>query len=356
MRKVKKQVKRLSLLRMLLVAFLLGNSLWAAAQVKVVDAESGDPVCYASVFDDASGKVLGITTSEGFLPAGASSCPTIAVQHINYAPVTVSTGSIQGNTIKLSSREAYQVPEVAVNKVKHDYMRLKIYVRQYTIMNGTVAAVSESINYGFYDVKKQKLKEQLTFSEKLMRNEYLFKGQPKLILKAGAIQKSLPGGDIVGDIKDAKKYDDGKRHTLMRPFGHHKFCTYYVKHNPKAKLIEYVTDSMCVDKPFNLKIMGITFSDGYRSTTFSSAYGKPSLSTWKNSIFAARITHNKTKSSVNKYIEMYVLESEYADKDDYKALKKELKEKKNKFERPKGFLGFNKYVTNAMKSMKVVSE
>ncbi len=346
----------LSLLRMLLVAFLLGNSLWATAQVRVVDAGSGTPVSYASVFDDASGKVLGITTSEGFLPAGASSCPVIAVQHINYEPVTVSTGSIQGNTIKLSSREAYQVPEVAVTKVKHDYMRLKIYVRQYTIMNGTVAAVSESINYGFYDVKNQRLKEHLTFSEKLMRNQYLFKGQPKWIVRAGRIGKSLPGGDISSYLKDLKRYDDGKRHTEKTPFGNHKWYTAYVKHNTKAKRIEFVKDSVYVDKPFNWKIMGISFSDGYFSYAFNSAYGKPSVSTWQNSICAARLTHNKTKSSVNKYIEIYVLETEYADKADYKALRKQLKEKKNKFERPQGFPGFNKYVTNAMKSMTVVSE
>ncbi len=356
-----KSVKRLRLLRMLLVVFLLMNSLWVVAQVKVVDAESGTPVCYASVFDDASGKVLGITTSEGLLPVGATSCPTISVQHINYEPVTVATGSIQGNTIKLTTREAYQVPEVTVTKKNHDYLRVKLYVRQYTIMNGTVAAVSESVNYAFYNAKNSKLKERLTHSRKLMRNEYLFKGQPKLIVKAGAIRGSLPGGDIVRDIKDARKYDDGKRHTLTRPFGHGKFCTYYVKHNSKAKLVEFITDSVCVDKPFNVKIMGIAYSNGYSSSTFSSAYGKPSLSTWKNSIHAARITHNKTKSSVDKYIEIYVLESEYADKEDYKTLKKELEQKaksgtSTKFVRPEGFPGFNKYVTNAMKNMKVISD
>ncbi len=344
--------------RWLMMALLMLNCLLASAQVRVVDAVSGSAVSYASVFDDATGKVLGITTSEGLLPAEASSCQNILVQHINYEPSSVAMASVQGGVIKMSAHKAYEVPEVAVNKAKHDYMRLKIYTRQYTIMNGVVAAVSESIDYGFYDTKKQKMKEELLLSQRLLRNESMFKNQPKWIVRAARIGRTLPGGDISDELKDIKKCDDGKRHPMML-FGSRKYWTSYVKHDAKANRIEYIRDSIFVDKPFNVKIMGVSLSDGYLSCTFNSAYGKPSVSTWRNNIFAMRITHNKTQSSVMKYIESYVLEAEYADKSDYKALRNELTQKAKsgsfpRFERPAGFPGFNKYVTNAMKSMKVV--
>ena len=74
MRKMKRKIggaMNKVLFKSLLVAFFIwGNALLVSAQVKVVDAESGNPVGYASVFDDATGKVLGITSSEGFLPSG----------------------------------------------------------------------------------------------------------------------------------------------------------------------------------------------------------------------------------------------------------------------------------------------
>lgn len=362
MKQLKKEMEgamRNVLQKSLLVAFfVLCGSLMASAQVKVVDAASGSPVSYASVFDDATGKVVGITTSEGVLPAGASSCQNILVQHINYEPTPVAMGSIQGNTIKMTAREGYQVPEVVVNKEKHDYMRLKIYTRQYTIMNGVVAAVSESIDYGFYNTKSQKLKEKLLLALRLQRNESLFAGQSKWIVRAASIGNALPGADISDELRCIKLYDDGKRHE-QHLFGKRKYWTYFVRHDAKAKRIDFIRDSIYVDKPFNLKILGVSFSDGYTCSSFSSVYGKPSLSTWKNNVFAMRVTHNKTKSSVAKYTESYVLEAEYASKADYKALRKELElkakeENRVHFERPQGFPGFNKYVTSAMKNMKMI--
>ncbi len=349
------KVKRLSLLRMLFLAFLLGNSLCAAAQVKVVDAESGTPVSYASVFDDATGKVLGITTSDGFLPAGATSCPTIAVQHINYAPVTLATSSIQGNTIKLSSREAYQVPEVAVAKAKHDYVRLKFYVREYTIVNGMVAETAESIGYGYFNAKSKKYDKGLCLSMKRMRNDAAFAGQKEFVKVFAECNTPSYGAKIMKQLDFYNKYNDGKKHTKYGK-GHKKLATGFVRNDKKAKRINLVVDSAYVEKPYNFWLFGVTISDVYSSSTFNSTYGKPSLSTWLNAFSAHRITHKKSKTSVNTYRESFVLGVDFADKADYKALKQQLKEKRTKFVRPQGYPGFNKYVTNAMKHMKVVSE
>ncbi len=355
-----KSVKRLSLLRMLLVVFLLMNSLWVVAQVKVVDAESGTPVCYASVFDDATGKALGITTSEGLLPSAAESCKTVSVQHINYEPVTVAMGSVQGNIIKLTVREAYQVPEVAVAKAKHDYLRLKFYVREYTIMNGMVAETAESVGYGYFHSKSKKYDKGICMTMRRMHNDAAFKGQKESMRSFAECHAPYYGEKIKKKIKFYNKYNDGKRHTEYYQ-GHKKLATYFVRHDKNAKRVDVVIDSMLVEKPFKSKLLGLSFSDVYSSSSFNSAYGKPSLSTWLNSVYTCRITHIKSKTSVNIYCETYVLGVDFADKEDYKTLKKELEQKaksgtSTKFVRPEGFPGFNKYVTNAMKNMKVISD
>lgn len=96
-------------------------------------------------------------------------------------------------------------------------------------------------------------------------------------------------------------------------------------------------------------------------STFSSVYGKPSLSTWQSSVSSLRITHNKTQTYADRYVEMYPLGIDYADKADFKALRDELDEKRKNgtteaFVRPEGFPPFNKYVTEAMEHMTEVKE
>ena len=364
MRKMKRQIwgaMNKVLFKSLLVAFfILGNALLASAQVKVVDAESGNPVGYASVFDDATGKVLGITSSEGFLPSGAESCKTICVQHINYEPVTMALASVQDNTIKLSARENYQVKEVVIDKAKHDYVRLKIYSRQYTVVDGMVAEARESIGYGFYDAESRKYEGGQTLSMRHLRNEDSFQNQKVMIQVFAECDKPSYGANIMKAIEFYDKYNDGKRHAEYDNKGVKK-VTRFVRQAPSAHRTELCVDSGLVEKPFHFWLFGISVSDLYASATFNSAYGKPSLSTWQNYFSTRRWTHNKSNRSVNVYDELYVLGVDFADKEDYKALKKELKEKKkagtqDKFVRPNGIPPFNKYVTDAMKSMTVLSE
>lgn len=321
---------------------------------------SGNPVCYASIFDDATGKALGITTSDGFLPSGTESSKTISVQHINYEPVTIAMSSIQGKTIKLVVREAYQVPEVAVAKAKHDYMRLKFYVREYTVVNGMVAETAESLGYGYFKAKSKKYDKGICVSMKRMRNEAAFAGQKEFVKVFAECNSPSYGAKIMKQIAFYNKYNDGKRHTKYGK-GHKKIATGFVRHNKNAKRIDLVIDSAYVEKPFNFWLFGVTVSDIYSSSSFSSAYGKPCLSTWLNTVSTDRITHKKSKTSVTTYRECFVLGVDFADKEDYKTLIKNLQEKKKagnspKFVRPQGFSGFNKYVTNAMKHMKVVRE
>ena len=352
--KTMKDMKRMVTLRVLLVALSLLCCFGAVAQVKVVDAESGLPVSYASVYDDATGKMLGITTSEGAVPAKANACATISVQHINYDPATVAVAGIKDNTLRLTPREAYQVKEVPVGKEKHDYARIKFYVRQYSMVNGKIASVGESLNYGYYNMKKKKLEKQLSISSKILRNEEVFKDQKWQIKSVGELANDLPGSDVSDVIKDFDKYDDGKKHYFY--YKNQKYKTVFVRHDDKAQRMELVQDSGFVERPFNVWILGVSLSDCYRTSTFSSVYGKPSLSTWQSSVSSLRITHNKTQAYADRYAEMYPIGIDYADKADFKAQRNEIEEKKKNgtqeaFVRPEGFPPFNKYVTEAMEHM-----
>lgn len=359
MKSMKKRERISVLQRMLLLAFLVGNCFLAAAQVKVVDGVSGLPVSYASVFNDATGKVLGITNSDGLLPSAADTCKTISVQHINYDPVTLDVSSITDGTIKLTTRKAYEVKEVAVDRDNHDYIRLKMYTRSYTVVNGMVGEVSETVGYGYFDNKSRDYKKGQCLTMRTMRNEDAFSGQ-KLIIQAFAeCGKPNYGAYINSFAKFYNEHNDGKKVTRYRKEA--KLATYFARQDDAAKRIDIVMDSLLVDKPYNFWLFGVSMSDGYSVTSFNSAYGKPSLSTFQNDADVYRLTHNKSKVSVTLFSERYVLGVDFANKEDYKAIKKEMEEKAKagnaeKFVRPEGMPPFSKYVTEAMKTMKVVKE
>ena len=358
--KAKIIVKRMIPIRVLLLAISLLCSFGVAAQIRAVDAESGLPVSYASVFDDATGKVIGITSSDGLLPSAAGSCSKISLQHINYEPAAMLVNAIADHTIKLTPREAYSVNEVTVNKDKSDYVRLKWYVRRYTMINGVVSAVGETLYYGYYDEESKKLKKDLQLSQKLLRNESVFEGQKKMVKGLGS--ELLPFSNCVkvsSAITNFPKYKIGKRYHHYK--GENKLYTSFFRRDDKAQRLECVCDSGYVDKPFNLWIFGLSISDVYRTVSFNSAYGKPGLSTLQNSTCSARLTHNKTKTAIDMYVEAYVLGVDYDTKAGLKALEKQLAAKRKSgtmepFVRPTGFPPFNKNVAEAMTHMTEVKE
>ncbi len=352
-------MKRMVTFKVLLVVLSLLYCFSASAQIKAVDAESGLPVSYASVFDDATGKVLGITSSDGLLPSAAGSCAKVSVQHLSYKPATVDVSDIADHAIKLTPREAYPVNEVTVNKAKSDYMRLKFYVRQYTMINGVMSAVGEGLYYGYYDNVSKKRKKTLLLSQKQLRNESIFKGQKWQVEQVAKYTSSLPNVDIASAIGRYSQYNDGQRHRIYN--GKNKVRTFFYRHDDKAQRLELVSDSGYVDKPFNLWLFGVSVSDVYGVMSFSSAYGKPSLSTLQSITFSGRITHNKTKAAVDRYTEVYVLGVDYDTKSGFKALEKQLAARRKSgteepFVRPEGFPAFNRYVAEAMTHMTEVTE
>lgn len=326
----------------------------ANAQIKVVDQDDNMAVSYASIFDDATGKVLGLTSSTGEIPMKLSAETTISIQHINYQPLTIKVGDIKGDTIRLASRD-YQVGEVAVSKEKHDYLRIKFYVRQYSLINGQVAAVDQTICYGYYpydDHSKRPTCQIL--SQKKLRNEAALAGQ-KFALTAFATMSDpllfahFDVEPFYETLKDGKRYQQMKDGIKRR--------TIFVREDKATQHCQLVIDSALVEKPFNVPLFGVSLSHGYGSANFSTHGKTPTLAGLENAIYSMRLTHNKTQSYVNLYCELYVLGVDYADKKDFAELKKQLKEQKKSgtqpsFQCPSAEIPpFNKYVQTAMKGM-----
>lgn len=135
-------------IRIFTLAVLAAVAVAASAQTKVVDADSDEPVAFASVFNDETQTRVGLTDTDGKLPEAAAGCKKISIQHINYGSKSFDMDSTDNAVIRMKS-VTYQAFEVTVNKEKGDYLRIKTFVKQYTLLNGKPANVCQ-YNCGLY--------------------------------------------------------------------------------------------------------------------------------------------------------------------------------------------------------------
>lgn len=347
----------------LLLAFCASSH---AQQIKVVEEKSNAPVSYASIFDDATGKVLGLTTSDGAIPVKLSADATISIQHLNYQPVTVKVATIKNDTILVQERN-YQVNEVAVNPQKHDYLRMKYYVRQYSILNGMVAQVDESLCYSYHDFKDNTKKpKRQVLSRKVLRDENALKGQKISLQVFATYNNPLDFLNIkVENLNEAflKKKTNEIRQQEFKD-GVKRF-TKIVRKDTTSNRIEYIVDSCFVEKPFNIPLLGLSITNVNVLAYLKIHNNQVGLTGLENIVISHRIVHNKTQSFADLYTEIYPLETDYADKKDLEATKDQAKENKkdskenrksgagNTFEQPTNanIPPFSKYIEAAMKNM-----
>ena len=121
----------------------------AYSQITVVDANDKLPVISASIYNGNGTDVIGITDYDGKLPKAAEQLKSIHIQHINYTPVNIDLQSLKDSTIYLTPC-SHILPEVKIAKQKDAMFRMKVYVRQMTILNKKPATVSESMVYLYF--------------------------------------------------------------------------------------------------------------------------------------------------------------------------------------------------------------
>ena len=99
------------------------------AQTIVCDAQDGQPVIQASVYDE-QGKIIGVTDADGRLPDLAD-VDSIRINHIAYHPLQIEVGAIKG--VILMRPMAYALKEVVKEKKSPYCLKLTCYHRQYMV-------------------------------------------------------------------------------------------------------------------------------------------------------------------------------------------------------------------------------
>ena len=117
----------------------------AAAQTVVRDAQDGQPVIQASVFDD-QGKIIGVTDADGRLPDVGDS-KTIRLTHSAYRPLDVQAEQI-GSELRMHPM-TYTIKPVVVESKKDAYcLKLTCYYRQYMVNGkGTVDELPPVVSF-----------------------------------------------------------------------------------------------------------------------------------------------------------------------------------------------------------------
>ena len=127
---------------MLLAAFAQA----ADAQTTVTDCTDGAPIAGAAVYDKGTGLLMGVTGIDGKLPACAPQAKALVLQHIGYATTEKDLSAISGDTIAMAPI-SHSLSGVTIENASSDFLRLRAFVRQYNVVDGTPAY----FRAGFYD-------------------------------------------------------------------------------------------------------------------------------------------------------------------------------------------------------------
>lgn len=317
----------------------------AYSQITVVDANDKLPVISASVFNGEGTDVIGITDYDGKLPKAAERLKSIHIQHINYMPVNVDLQSLKDSVIFLKPCTR-KLPEVKITKQKDAMLRMKVYVRQMTILNKKPATVSESMVYLYFKENDYygTPHSYKILSEDKYKDEKAFEGESKMLKSIANFSDptsfaSFNGYKYYNALKGSRRLGSSWKRTGG---------IYYMNEDSINKRCEIVRDSMFSDKPFKIPLLGFSFANMYNSETYSTELGAPRLYNLINMTDRYRVYQTKTMGYVDMVTEMYILGIDYASKEERKADKKL---KLTPFERPKGIVAAGDWLTTTIKGM-----
>lgn len=133
------------IMRLLIAFFIIGQFFNLSAEIRVTDAETGQPLPKASVFDK-KGVFIAVTDDDGIVPESVSlaSYP-INIRNVGYIPLKLMTPDLG---IVTMDEATYTLPEIVVDDFSRNILYLQAYVREYaTIENSkdTMAMFTEQI-------------------------------------------------------------------------------------------------------------------------------------------------------------------------------------------------------------------
>ncbi len=330
-----------------LAACLALISLSGHAQT-VVDASTGSPVLYASVYDKATGRFLGTTDGAGNLPEKATEAAELSVQHINYKPATVELATLAGGAIGMEPL-VRTIKEVTVDKGKHEYVRLKVFVRQMAWMTDTLAKVQQSVCHFYFKASKPTGTPKVTMlADSSVFDRSVLAG--KNFKMARGIMRFSP--DVVMKVTGPRQVKtlpaDSVTRTDLGSLGGNWGVEYATFDRGNARC-SVVQDSVWFKKPFTLPLTGIAMSRCYRVETYDIRRGAPKIANLASLLYGMRLTHKKSDTSIDLYNEAFVIDVDYASAADYQ---RESKAAPTRLEEPEGFQPLNDAVLAAMKNMR----
>lgn len=316
----------------------------ASSQIVVLDQADNHPVASVSVYNNDDGTVVGITDFEGRLPANADKLRNISLHHINYYNQDVDLSKMTNCKILLKPY-IYNVAEVKVTNKKADFVRMKIYVRQYSVLNKKPAYFRESIGYLYFNKKDLESKPAFKrLSQRVYKNQKAFEGETTMLKTLAMIDNPCQyAGFYLYEYYDNLKGTKRARSKWKRGGGF-----MYMNEDNANKRCEIVLDSLLADKPYSVPLFGFSFGNIHESNVYSTEYGKPEVTSLQSASVSWRIYQNKSKRFVDNYADIYVLETEYVGKEEKKADKKA---KPVEFVMPDGMPPLNENIVNALKSM-----
>lgn len=334
---------------LLAIFALMTFGMSASAQVRVVDADNNEPVDAASVFNNDTKTLIGLTDEQGTMPKGAEKAGSLIVQHINYGSMKIAAADIKNDTIRMKSL-TFSMPEVTVEKDPDKILRMKTYIRSYSYVCDKPMKVSESICYLYFKNGEEGRPKVKKMSE-LAYTDVKALGEQSTAIQVFADDDESQFFRIHNyPLYDALK--EGARVTGHR--GDRKVCVYHMKEDSLKQTCEITLDSGYVDRPFNFPLFRISISDHYRSEKYTTAYGKPKLVNLLSCMNKYRVTMNKTKKTVDIVAEYYPLEFDYVTKDEMKEQRKD--KQRVKFERPAGMPPLVSVMEEAKKTMTITEQ
>ncbi len=326
--------------------------LTASAQTIVVDAETDEPILYASVFDKTTGEFIGKTDGAGILPAKAAETTAITLQHLNYQPSDIEMATVTDGKIRLTP-QTYTVKEVAVDKGQHDYIRLKVYIRQLAWMTDTLAKVSRSICHLYFKASKGQGSPQVTvLSREALYNKDVLSGKNSKMVRGVLNFNPSFATDVSGPGHLKKLPEEKVKRLNICNLGKNWGIT-YARFDWNKNRCSIVMDSVRFLKPLTIPFFGISMGNIFNTETYDIHYGAPKLSNLVNMLSGMRITHKKSNTSVDLYNEVFVLDVDYASKEDLELEK--LVPASDDFEEPTGFMPLNEGVRQAMLNMRTMT-
>ena len=114
--------------KLLTLVLILSACFNLQAVTKITDAETGQPLPKASIFDK-NGVFITVSEDDGSIPSNISSASyPLSVRYVGYIPLTLNSPDLGIVTMEEST---YTLPEIVIDDVSRNILYLQAYVREY---------------------------------------------------------------------------------------------------------------------------------------------------------------------------------------------------------------------------------